>query len=237
MDIRFVASAAEGIGIAADTVAQAAHAAWTAQRNAHVVISGGRSGAALGAAICDMLADSSAGILHVWIADERYVGYDDVDRNDTAIVTAMQTSDSKCVVHRHLTPQQADVTDAAEAYAGELESYLGDAPFDAVVLSAGEDGHVASIFPGHVQHYENAYAESQSPKPPAIRTTISLARLANTRSCAVLALGESKAQAVRGFIAGDMALPARQLAAITRTVLITDVRSGIDSATTAVDPA
>ena len=234
MDIRTVASSDEGISLAASVIAQGVRSAWAERREAHVVLTGGRTGAALAASVSTALDVFADGRVHVWIGDERYVEFDDPDRNDTAIIAALPDDEPNLQVHRHLAPHQAEIEDAAQAYAGELEALLADAPFDAVVLSAGEDGHVASVFPGHVQHYENAYAECASPKPPMQRTTISLARLANARKCLVLALGDAKADAVRGFVAGDMTLPMRQLAAIAPFVLVTDVRVGMAVAAGAV---
>lgn len=237
MDIRTVTTSTEGMEIAADAVAQGVRAAWAAARDAHVVITGGRSGAALADAIGIRLGGPLPRALHLWIADERYVEFDDAQRNDTPILAAFPTHEPNLHLHRHLAPHQAEVADAASAYAGELEALLGDEPFDAVVVSMGEDGHIASVFPGHVQHYQDAYAELQSPKPPAIRTTISLVRLANARRVVVLALGAAKADAIRGYIAGDMTLPARQLAAISNVSLVTDVDPGMDERVDAVDPA
>jgi len=236
MDIRTVASPAKGIALASVAIAQGVRGAWSAHREAHVAISGGRLGAALATAIAAELDEFADGRVHLWIADERYVEFDDPDRNDTPIIAALPSGEPNLHVHRHLAPGQARVEEAAEAYAGELEALLGDAPFDAVVLSVGEDGHVASVFPRHMQHYENAYAELHSPKSPAVRTTISLARLANSRSCTVLALGASKADAVRGFVTGDLTLPARQLAAISSVTFVTDVKLGMAAHAGAVDP-
>ena len=236
MDIRAVPSSADGIAFARALVGSAVSAARADHRAAHVVLSGGRSGAALAGAIAEEIRGFDTGVVHVWIADERFVAFDDPDRNDTPIVSALTTDVLNVQVHRHPAPEQADVQTAAEVYAGELEALIGNAPFDAVVLSAGEDGHVASVFPGHVQHSEPAYAELHSPKPPAVRTTISLARLANTRACVVLALGASKADAVERYIAGDLRMPARQLASITHVTLVTDVVTGIDPTAITVAP-
>jgi 6-phosphogluconolactonase len=235
MTIRTVTSSAHGISIAVEAIAAGVRSAWLAHRDAHVVISGGRSGKALGMALAAEFGDFRGGFVHVWIADERYVDYSDPNRNDSSIIAALPQGDPNLHVHRYLPPAMTDVVSAAEAYAKELETALGERPFDAVVLSVGEDGHVASVFPGHAQQSELAYVEFDSPKPPAVRTTLSLARLANTRNCVVLALGESKAAAVRGFAAGDGTLPALQLANLTNVTLVTDAISGISAGVPAVD--
>ncbi len=191
------------------------------------MLSGGRSGAALGAGIRQEFHAGLAGKLHIWIADERFVEYGDADRNDTAIVEALGMDSVSLVVHRHLPPSRASLGEIVIDYAEQLLAAVGDAEFDAVVLSVGEDGHVASVFPDHVQFETPVYAESASPKPPSIRTTISLRRLAGTRFCTLLVLGESKRDALSRVVVGDPALPAVQLAAMTAVTVVTDVTLGM----------
>lgn len=203
-----------------DVLREAVHAAWSDGRAAHVVLSGGRSGAELGKRLAALVDEEPSHALHLWIADERFVAPDDGDRNDTPIIAALGDATVRVAVHRHLPPGHVSLAQSAEEYASHLHA-LGDLPFDVVVLSMGEDGHVASVFPQHLQFPELAYAEPDSPKPPAQRTTISLARLANTRQCVVLALGVSKHEAVRAAEAGDMSLPVVQLAATAPVVLVT----------------
>ena len=237
VDIRGIAPASEAIAQVTSDIAGAVRAAWTAGRAAHVVLSGGRSGAALGAGIRQEFSGGLSGTLHIWIADERFVEYADADRNDTAIVEALDSHTASLLVHRHLPPSRATLGEIVIDYTDQLVATLGDAPFDAVVLSVGEDGHVASVFPGHPQFEAPAYAESASPKPPSHRTTISLRRLANTRQCTLLVLGESKRDALTRIAAADQTLPAVQLTAMTGAIVITDVTLGMPTNDTDVVPS
>lgn len=218
-----VASAEEAYAEAAAVLRAALHTAWDEGRPAQVVLSGGRSGAALAARLAELLLAPDAGPAHLWIADERFVPAADPDRNDTPIIEALGPARDRIVVHRHAQPAEGSIEAAASALADELRIVLAGAPFDAVLLSMGEDGHVASVFPGHAQPSAIAYTVLDSPKPPSLRTTISLPRLAATGHCAVLALGAAKAEAIRAALAHDVRLPVVQLAATRAVVLITDV--------------
>ncbi len=223
MEVRHIEPAAAAIAQVTSEVAHGIRAAWAEARAAHVVLSGGRSGSALAGGLRREFPAGFPQPLHIWIADERFVEFDHADRNDTAIIEALGEAWPLLIVHRHATPSQAGLEASATSYANDLITSLAERPFDAVVLSAGEDGHVASVFPGHVQPRAVVYAESASPKPPALRTTISLARLAHTLRCFVLVLGESKREALRRMEQADGELPAVQLAAITPLQVITDL--------------
>ena len=91
---------------------------------------------------------------------------------------------------------------AVDACNRELEALGGR--FDAVLLSAGEDGHVAALFPGHrsIDDPADGYIRfDDAPKPPASRVTASRALLLRSRAAALVFAGESKRDALAGFIA------------------------------------
>jgi 6-phosphogluconolactonase len=84
----------------------------------------------------------------------------------------------------------------AEQYARVLSE---EGLFDLVLLSMGEDGHVASIFPG--AQLEDPLASpvisvTDAPKSPSERVSLSLRRLAHSRNLVLLAVGETKGTAV-----------------------------------------
>ncbi len=77
-------------------------------------------------------------------------------------------------------------------------------PFDITLLGMGEDGHTASIFPGHNwQNKPVVYAVHDAPKPPGDRITLSIEALGNTRKLLVLITGENKANAVSKWQQGS----------------------------------
>jgi 6-phosphogluconolactonase len=91
---------------------------------------------------------------------------------------------------------------AARERSRELERLLGAPPApDVVLLGVGEDGHVASLFPGH-----SALAVTDTwvapvfdaPKPPACRLTMTLPVLTGAPAVVIAAFGAAKREAVRG---------------------------------------
>jgi 6-phosphogluconolactonase len=75
--------------------------------------------------------------------------------------------------------------------------------FDTVLLGMGEDGHTASLFPGHVNSSdETVHAVYNSPKPPPERVTLSAKTLSQTRQLLFLVTGEGKRDAVQQWRQG-----------------------------------
>jgi 6-phosphogluconolactonase len=101
---------------------------------------------------------------------------------------------------------------AAARYAEELSrSGAGLPVFDVLMLGVGEDGHVASLFPGHPvtsNTQARVAAVADAPKPPPGRMTLTLPVLTSARRDVVAALGRSKAAALRDGLEGrDSGLP------------------------------
>jgi 6-phosphogluconolactonase len=95
----------------------------------------------------------------------------------------------------------------AEAVArinAEVERELGAGPagmpvFDLILLSMGEDGHVASLFPGAVENAAEAkvaYRFVLGAKPPPERITLSYAAIAAAKRVLVLVSETDKAPAL-----------------------------------------
>lgn len=83
--------------------------------------------------------------------------------------------------------------------------------FDLVVLGLGEDGHVASLFPGHdwgaTAAAASVLAVEDAPKPPAQRVSLAAWRLSRARHVFVVATGAAKREAVAAWRRGER-LPA-----------------------------
>ena len=96
---------------------------------------------------------------------------------------------------------------ASERYARLLREHLGEpARIDLVLLGSGEDGHVASLFPGHrlLRTWDRDVAAlDDAPKPPARRTTLTLRALTAARRIVVFAAGMAKAGAVGDALGND----------------------------------
>jgi 6-phosphogluconolactonase len=199
--------------------------AQSARGVASVVLTGGRNGNALLAALASAPGRETVdfGRLEVWWGDERFLPDGDPERNvtqarkalldavplDPARVHAMPPSDG---------PYGEDAEAAAEAYAAELAAAAGQSgrsgavgavpgvpSFDVLLLGVGPDTHVASLFPGHpgVRTTDRTVtAVRDAPKPPPVRISLTLPAIRAAREVWLLAAGEDKADAVSRALAG-----------------------------------
>lgn len=226
MKVRCAASADAAIARAADSALTRIYEQWRTSLAVHLVLPGGRSGVNLATTISAGLKKARPRVLHLWFADERFVEYSDPYRNDTPIIAAFESVGCTLIVHRYGTPSQLNQLAAAERYGAELRATLGDEPFTTVLLSMGEDGHIASIFPKRAYIADDVFAVTDAPKSPPLRISLSLNRLAKTYECLLLALGGSKMDAIQALLRKDPSLPATLLGRQTPLTLITDQRLG-----------
>ncbi len=195
---------------------------WQQGRSAHVVLTGGRTGVQIAQTLdtdlfrlinSDIFSDEKSDAvltthtLHIWFSDERFTSLSDPDRTDTKLISSFekcaQVPEIEIEFHRVSSPEKMTLKEAADAYAEELETSLTVERFDAVLLSMGEDGHIASLFPGLSttgHSTKSAVPVDNSPKPPAERVSISVDRLANASAIYIFALGEGKREALTGLL-------------------------------------
>jgi 6-phosphogluconolactonase len=96
--------------------------------------------------------------------------------------------------HIHVIPAELGPEAAALAYAETVGRAL---PFDLVLLGMGEDGHTASLFPGHVHRSgELVHPVSGAPKPPAERVSLGPAALNTAAKVIILVSGHRKRHAI-----------------------------------------
>lgn len=113
------------------------------------------------------------------------------------------------------TPAEA-VARVESRLAAELGGQL-----DVLLLGMGEDGHVASLFPGRPVPAEVRVVHvADSPKPPADRITLTRPMLETARHAVLLATGEAKREALERLLAGDPTLPAQGLPGL---IVVTDL--------------
>ena len=103
------------------------------------------------------------------------------------------------------------VRGSAADYETEIAPFL---PLDLALLGLGEDGHVASLFPGHPALLETSRATADvhgAPKPPPDRVTLTLPALNRARHLLVVASGSAKAAIVARVFSAPSGLPAQLL--------------------------
>ncbi|MDO9453061.1 MAG: 6-phosphogluconolactonase [Stagnimonas sp.] len=145
---------------------------------------------------------------HFYFGDERCLPVADAERNSRMVCEVWLDRVPVPREQIHPVPAEAGALAAASRYAERLRE-LGD--FDLVLMGLGEDGHTASLFPGH-DWGESATAPDvlavfDSPKPPPERVSLSAARLGRTREMLFLVAGEGKQRAVAEWRRGAL-LPA-----------------------------
>lgn len=150
-------------------------------------------------------ADADWSKWHVYHNDDRCLPVDHVERNSKMARDAWLSHVSIPENQIHDIPAELGNVEGAKAYA---ETLKGVRTFDLVILGLGEDGHTASLFPGHaVDNSADAVPVFNSPKPPADRITISQNRLNNTHEVMFLVTGAGKQEAVDNWRKG-VAIPA-----------------------------
>jgi 6-phosphogluconolactonase len=154
------------------------------------------------------------GSVEVFFGDERCVGECDADRNDAAAREALLRHVP--IPPENVHPVPALASDGAERYETLLrESLVAPAPavpvLDLVLLGLGEDGHTASLFPGHPALHEAerlVVRVDGAPKPPPSRVTFTLPLLNAARVVVFVVSGRGKRDALARVLSGDHALPA-----------------------------
>ncbi|MFI6822484.1 6-phosphogluconolactonase [Micromonospora sp. NPDC050187] len=211
---------------------------------ASVVLTGGRIAAAVYRAVVALPARDAVdwSRVDVWWGDERFLPAGDPERNETQARTALLDQLPLDPARIHPMPASdgpvgADPEAAAARYAEELAASArpGHATlphFDVLLLGVGEDGHVASVFPEHPVHYESrpVSAVRGSPKPPPVRTTLTLPAINTAEEVWLIASGADKAAPVHMALdgAGPVQLPAAGVAGVSRTLWLLDRAAAAD---------
>ena len=156
---------------------------------------------------------------HLYIGDERCLPENDSERNSQMIKENLldQIEIPEENIHFMSTEKGAEL--AAKEYAQEL---MNVSIFDLVMLGMGEDGHTASLFPGHINDSnDRAHAVYDSPKPPSERVSISADMLSQNNNLLILVTGKSKQLAVKQWQDGED-LPVSRITTLGKKIVLLD---------------
>ncbi|MEV6673182.1 6-phosphogluconolactonase [Streptomyces sp. NPDC051162] len=214
--------------------------AQAARGSASVVLTGGRNGNGLLAALAEAPARDAVdwSRLDLWWGDERFLPEGDPERNVTQAREALLDSVPLDPARVHVMPPAGDrygndADAAAEAYAAELAAAArpedhGPVPaFDVLLLGVGPDTHIASLFPelpGVRETERTVIGVHGAPKPPPTRVSLTLPAIRAAREVWLLAAGEDKANAVAMALSGtgEIQAPAAGAYGTRRTLWLLD---------------
>ena len=145
---------------------------------------------------------------YLYYGDERCLPRDNPERNSCMVEKAWLEGGQIPAEQIITIPAEAGPETAAGLYETKVRQAV---PFDMVLLGMGEDGHTASLFPGHSHDPGRLVVPVyDAPKPPSQRVSLNYAALAETGSLLVLVTGAGKRDAVRQW-RGSQPLPVSRL--------------------------
>ena len=172
-----------------------------------VALSGGETPVEFYQRLSDSKNSFPWGRTHIFLADERFVPFDEPDSNYGMIKEALLRhigipAENIHSVHIYKTPEIS-----AKRYEEEIKTFFRlkedkFPQFDLIILGIGEEGHTASLFPGDsallethrltaAVHLDNERHE---------RVTLTLPVINHTRNIIFLVLGESKAEIIKQIL-------------------------------------
>ncbi len=200
----------------------------------HSALSGGRITRQFLDSVVNQISESRQAFnpARLFWADERCVPPTDPESNFRLIEQHLITplaipEDHRTRIQGELNPEQA-AKRADDAIKWQVPDRVGAMPaLDLVFLGMGEDGHVASLFPGGPEPdpaNEKAYQAVVGPKPPGQRVTLTYAAIQAAHRVWVLASGEGKQEALSASLHPEGKTPlARVLQSRSNTRILTDI--------------
>ena len=190
----------------ANDIASAIHMKVKADEIFHLALSGGSSPKKLFEVLSFMRLVPWKNV-HIWLVDERCVNLSDDSSNFGNIYKLLL---------RHLPVPFLNIHPMPVSFAGELcqpgsgkqyekllRYHLNNNSLDFVVLGVGDDGHTASLFPQSSSLRSTNWVELTELHGGYARMTMTLALLNESKSIAVLVLGERKYDIVQKLMQGS----------------------------------
>lgn len=156
---------------------------------------------------------------HLLYADERCLPDDNAERTTTMVESCWLDAVDFPTENHYKPAVELGAEEAASNYAIAIEPLL---PIDLALLGMGEDGHTASLFPGHTHPDQTVVPVHNSPKPPADRISLSYVTLCNAATVCFLVTGPAKQKTLARWLQGDD-FPVAHVIGKDSSVLITDI--------------
>ena len=165
-------------------------------------------------------ADVPWGRMHWFWGDERFVPRDHADSNYRMAREALLARAPVPAANIHAIPTESlSPEESASAYERTLQRFHGagalvrERPlFDVTLLGLGEDGHTASLFPGHpALEEERRWVLAVRGASKEARITLTYPALQASRETAFLVTGAEKKDALARARAADRTIPAGRL--------------------------
>jgi len=194
--LKLFASEAEVFQFTAKLLTEIIKTTVNEQENCNVIVAAGRS--ITKSLECLLPLSINWQRVNWFLADERCVASDDRQRNDLQIRQILQKTLGN--TYHNVKSPRADINleEAVKEYATRIEQIN---MFDFCLLGMGDDGHIASLLPGHkaLKSTDICCLVNDSPNPPSQRITLSMRALRNTKNRIVVTTSATKKQAVREF--------------------------------------
>jgi len=207
-----------------------AQQAITTRGSFHLVVTGGNSPVPTFKLLKSACTDWSK--WHIYYADERGLPLQHEQRNSYLVEQIWLNDVAIPVLQHHLLPAMLQTKESIQTVAAEYAQVIRPVlPFDLVLLGLGEDGHVASLFPGRSYPANQlVHPVVNSPKPPPERISLSVEALSQCRQMLILVTGVAKHQALMAWQGGER-LPVAQLDSAQAIEVLIDQAawSGVDS--------
>jgi 6-phosphogluconolactonase len=183
-------------------IAAAAQDAIRAGSAFHIVLAGGSTPRGLYVSLRELETDWRA--WHIYYGDERVLAADHPERNSRMAHEAW-------LDHVPIPPRQIHPIPTEQGLAAAVLDYqalmASTGEFDLVLLGLGEDGHTASLFPGHYwgegDSAPDVLAVRDAPKPPPERVSLSAHRLSRARQVLFLVTGAGKRDPLSRWRCGE----------------------------------
>ncbi|AYE36110.1 6-phosphogluconolactonase [Borrelia turcica IST7] len=169
---------------------------------------------------------------HFFLVDERCVDLNSDDSNFKLLSEGFFSKmiEKNLIYSSNLHPfiyNEFDEVSSIHSYNIEFNSRF--TRLDISILSVGEDGHIASLFPSRkllFSEMEGYQYEYEAPKLPSKRISLTPKSLKLSKSCVLLFMGDEKKAALENFLNAKISLrecPAKIFDVCSRLLVLTNI--------------